>query len=160
MNERIVVVSVLLLAAAGCMHRPGLSVTHTPNPSGIREAVIPEGRPFPNLWFYRTEVRNDTDHPIRITRFEGWFLRDSRWVAANVLERPLDAKDFSEWYVQGVPVTNGWIPPRASAVCDPNWHGVTSPVSPRCKWTYEGVDAAGRVYRAESEIRTLPAPPR
>jgi hypothetical protein len=101
-------------------------------------------------------VRNDTDTPIQITRFEGCFYRDAQWVPANILNRPLTAEDFSQWYTQGAPIKNGWIQPHTSAVCDPNWHGVDTPVSPRCKWTYDGVDANGKTYHAEAEILSVP----
>ena len=150
----------LVALMAGCARapQPALVVTHIPNPSGIHAANTPDKPDFPYVWFYRTEVSNATDRPIRIIGFEGCFLMESRWIPANVMNRPLTADDFSKWYTAGDPVTNGWIQPHATAACNPNWHGATSPVSPRCKWTYEGVDAMGNTCHAEAEIKTVPAP--
>lgn len=153
---RIICVTVLIASTTGCLHRSGLVVTHTPNPCDVHNANITETASFPYVWYYRTEVRNNTDHPIRITHFEGYFYRDSKWTSANIMNRPLTADDFSKWYIAGNPVTNGWIQPYTSAVCDPNWHGVTSPVSPRCKWTYDGVDSKGKTYHVEAEIKSVP----
>jgi len=146
----------LLMTLFGCASRSGLVVTHTPNPTALHDVKIPEGRPFPYMWFYRTEVRNATEYPIRITGFEGYFYRDEKWVAVNVFNRALTADDFSEWFTQGAPVKKGWIMPGATAVCDPNWHGVDTPVSPRCKWTFDGVDSMGKAYHVEAEIESVP----
>ena len=156
MKHAKILIAVALLT--GCLHRPGLIVTHTPNPTGRHDASIPEGKPFPYMWFYRTEVRNTTDFPIQITRFEGLFLKEAKWTPSNVLKRPLTAEDFAQWYRDGKPASKGWINPHTSAVCDPNWHGTPTPISPRCKWTFEGRDAKGKTYHAEAEIKSLPAP--
>lgn len=153
---QILALAALAAAACGCARQAGLAVTHTPNPTAVHTAKIPGGAPYPHMWFYRTEVRNNVAVPVRITGFEGWLRDGSRWVPANIMNRPLTSKDFAKWYADGKPATGGWIQPGASAVCDPNWHGGTSPVSPRCKWTYEGVDAAGKKYRAEAEIKSVP----
>lgn len=153
---QIICATVLIASTIGCMHPPGLVVTHIPNPCDIHNASIPEGQPFPYMWYYRTEVSNSTDHPIQITQFEGYFYKDSKWIPANITKRTLTADDFAKWYPQGDPVTNGWIQPHARAACDPNWHGVTSPVSPRCKWAYDGVDSKGKTYHAEAEIESVP----
>ncbi len=150
------IMMIFTVSLAGCGRTAGLVVTHTPNPSDIHAAAIPEGRPFPYMWFYRTEVHNATDYPIQITGFEGCFYLDGQWTPVNILKRRLTGADFAQWYAQGCPVTNGWIPPRKTAVCDPNWHGVTSPVAPRCKWTYDGVDSNGRQYHGEAEIQSAP----
>ena len=147
---------VVIAGLFGCASPSGLVVTHSPNPCDVHEGNIPEGRPFPYMWVYRTEVRNDTDYPIQVTQFEGYFFKNSEWTPVNIMNRTLTAEDFSQWYKDGTPVTNGWIQPHTSAVCDPNWHGVTSPISPRCKWTYDGIDSKGKTYRAEAEIRSVP----
>ncbi len=149
-------IAALVAGTGGCVPRTGLVVTHTPNPTGIHSAKIPEGTPYPHMWFYRTEVRNNTGRPIRITNFEGWLRKDSKWIPANILNRPLTSKDFSKWYADGSPAPDGWIQPGANAVCDPNWHGGTSPSAPECKWTYEGVDPEGKKYRAEAGIKSIP----
>jgi len=146
----------LIAGTIGCTHPSGLVVTHIPNPSDVHRAQTTEIPPFPYVWYYRTEVSNATDRPIRITKFEGCFYQDAKWIPANITHRILTADDFSRWYTQGDLVTNGWIQPHTRAACDPNWHGVTSPVSPRCKWTYDGIDPGGRVYHAEAEIKSVP----
>lgn len=153
-------VAVVAFAAVGCARSQGLVVTHTPNPCDVHDVKIPEGKPYPYMWFYKTEVRNDTETPIRITKFEGFFYRDSEWKPSNILNRELGPKDFSEWYIQGDAVKDGWIQPHGRAVCDPNWHGVDTPVSPRCKWTYDGVDAQGKAYHAEAEVEAVPVKPK
>ncbi len=147
--------AVLISGAGGCAQRAGLVVSHSPNPTDIHSAKIPEGTPYPHMWFYRTEVRNNTDRPIRISGFEGWLRKGSKWIPANILNRPLSSKDFAKWYGDGAPAPGGWIQPSASAVCDPNWHGGMSPVAPRCKWTYDGVDSSGKKYHAEAEIKSV-----
>lgn len=152
--------AVYLLAAAaclaGCRARPGLLVSHSPNPCDVHSTAGRRKPPFPYMWYYRTEVRNDTDQPIRITQFECYFDRGSNWVPGNILNRPLTATDFSRWYTEGARVQRGWIPPHTTAVCDPNWHGMATPSCPRCKWTFDGVDAKGKTYHAEAEIESVP----
>lgn len=150
-------VVVMISCVMGCIHPPGLVVTHTPNPTAIHQAQTAETPPFPYVWYYRTEVSNATDRPIRITSFEGSYYLNSRWTPANIMHRTLTADDFSKWFTQGDKITNGWIQPRGKAVCDPNWHGATSPVPPRCKWTFEGIDSDGKAYHAEAEIKAVPA---
>ncbi len=154
--KRTLLAVAVAVVLSGCAGTGGLVVTHTPNPSNVYSSPAVTNAPYPYMWFYRTEVKNQTDRPIRITSFEGYFFRDGRWVAANILNRPLTSTDFAEWYRDGAPVRDGWIAPHAVAACDPNWHGVTSPVSPRCKWTYDGLDAGGTKYHAEAEIQTVP----
>ena len=108
------------------------------------------------MWYYRTEVRNNSSRPIQITTFEGYFLIEGKWVPNNVLRRKLTSQDFTKWYSDGDPVTNGWIQPGGVAACDPNWHGFSTPQSPRIKWAFTGVDADGNAYQAEAEIESVP----
>jgi len=149
-------VLMLLASIAGCTHHRGLAVTHSPNPTAIHQAKTAEAPAFPYVWYYRTEVSNATDRPIQVTKFEGWFYLDAKWTPANITHRTLTSDDFSTWFAQGDRITNGWIQPRGKAACDPNWHGATSPVPPRCKWTFEGIDASGKAYHAEAEIESIP----
>ena len=107
---------------------------------------------FPYTCYYRTEVRNDGDVPLRIERFESCFFERGKWKARNVLRRRLGSVDFDRWYNDGVPAVGGWIPAHSTAVCDPNWHGNSTGRPDRVKWAYEAVDDVGRVYRAAVEV--------
>lgn len=153
---RVLVNIFIVLCGCGCATRPELVVTHSPNPCDVHHAKAFRKDPFPFMWYYRTEVQNKSSRPIQITSFEGYFFVDGKWISKNVLHRKLTSQDFSKWYSEGVAVTNGWIPAGGVAVCDPNWHGSRTPTSPRCKWTFVGVDAEGRTFQAEAEIETLP----
>ena len=75
------------------------------------------------VWVYRTEVRNPLDRPIRVVWFDFYFKTEHGWMAGNVRNRPLGRRDFLEWYgdEDDQISEDGWMPPGAVAVCDPNY---------------------------------------
>ncbi|MEX0774111.1 MAG: hypothetical protein WD042_00210 [Phycisphaeraceae bacterium] len=107
------------------------------------------------MWYYRTEVRNNTDRPLTVVAFEGYSLYDGVWVSNNVKRRELNADDFRQWYGDGNGrPASGAIPPGGVAVCTVNWHGATRPWSGRTKWVYQAVDDQGHEYHAEAEVHS------
>ena len=125
----------------------GLTVRHLPTDNPAPDAG------FPYLCPYRTEVKNVSNVPIRITTFEGHSFDRGGWRAGNILKRVLTTDDFVWWYDNGDPVTkDGVLAPGQIAVCDPNWHGSSDGVFGRSKWTYMGVDPSGHTYFAEAEV--------
>jgi hypothetical protein len=126
---------------------PPLTVVHLP-PTG-RPLAKP---PFRYMDYYRTEVRNQSERPLKIVWFEGFSRVDGRWVPGNVLGRVLRGKTFSRWYTEGDPVENGVIPPGKTAVCDVNWHGSNSPAPLNGKWAFIAVDDTGNDYFVEGIV--------
>src|SRR5690242_10243744 len=114
-----------------------LEVVHTPNPCDQHRSDSFEKDPFLFMWYYRTEVRNNTDRPLRVVKFEGYMKVFGRWVPNNIKRRELTNEDFRQWYgdENGQP-SPGAIPPGGKAVCAVNWWGGNSPVPQRTKWVY------------------------
>jgi hypothetical protein len=134
----------------------GLVATHTLNPGAAHSSPDFKESPFPYMWYYRTELRNTTDRSLQIVWFEGYHENeDGEWHPKNVLNRPLGGEDFAAWYTEGVPCPAGVIPPGATAVCDPNWHGSEQPHLPRTKWAYAATDPDGQVYYAEAVLTSV-----
>ena len=145
---------------AACRRRKaqerGLVATHTPNPCAVHSSPDFKESPFPTMWYYRTELRNTTDRSLQIVWFEGYYeTEDGVWHPNNVLNRPLGGEDFAAWYTEGVPCPAGVIPPGATAVCDPNWHGSEQAHSSRIKWAYAATDPDGRVQYAEAVLTSV-----
>lgn len=155
----VLAISMAILLGAGCASKPALVASHSPNPCDVHVSKAFPKNPLPFMWYYRTEVRNNTSRPIQITAFECFFLIEGEWVPRNIFGRKLNSEDLSRWYAEGAPVTNGWIQPGQVAACDPNWHGFTTNASPSCKWIFEGQDDNGNSYRAEAEIQSVTIKP-
>lgn len=134
------------------MHRPLLEVTHSPNPCNQYVSPLIFQAPYPFMWYYRTELRNNTDAPLRVISFEGYSHLNGEWMPNNVMRRPLGEDDFWNWY--GVLEQPGLrvIPPHGVAVCEVNWHGNSVPWTPRIKWNYKACDEYGNVHETEAEI--------
>ena len=141
---------------AGCAHRYGAE----PPMSDALFSVVhrkPTGKPFARapfryMYYYRTEVRNLSNRPLKIVWFEGYGEDEGRWYPGNVLGRVLRGKEFSEWYTERDAVTDGVIPPGKTAACDVNWHGSASPEPLRAKWAYIAVDQWGNDYFVEAVV--------
>ena len=135
----------------------GLVAAHAPNPCAVHSSPAFEENPYPFMWYYRTELRNMTDRSLQIVWFEGYYeAEDGQWHPNHVLKRPLGGEDFAAWYTEGVPCPAGVIPPGATAVCDPNWHGSEQPHSSRIKSAYAATDPDGRVHYAEAVLTSVP----
>lgn len=163
--RRLTVILICLLALGGATHSKhlisekaieGLVVRHIPNPCDVHSSPAFREKPGRYMWYYRTEVKNNLNVPLRITHFESYFYENGEWVNRNVKKRTLTSANFTNWYTEGDPVTDGWIQPGKIAVCSPNWTRSGSPVAPRSKWTYTAEDPEGNVYHAEAEIELIP----
>lgn len=152
----------LVSIALRLIHKPtpiegALLVEHFPNPTDAHTSSISQKPPFPYVWFYRTEVTNKLDKPLKIVRFESYFWVRNRWAAANVLRRPLTTEVFLRWYGDGEGgKQDGWLQPGTKAVCDINWHGFYVPYAPKAKWVFYAVDEQGSKYQGEGELISVP----
>jgi hypothetical protein len=132
-----------------------LTVRHTPNPCDVHRSAKDPNPPAPYMWYYRTDVKNNLDVPLRVIWFEGYTQVNGRWVANNILGRTLTAADFSQWYTEGDPVVDGVIKPGQTATCDPNWHASTSPKGMRVKWAYKAAAPDGQEHYAEGIVESV-----
>ena len=107
---------------------------------------------FPNMWFYRAEIKNNTKSPLKVVWFEGYLEENGNWYAANITGHTMRSKDFSAWYTEGAKVINGVIPPGEFAACDVNWHGSENKEYINMKWSYILVDDKGKDYFVEKEV--------
>ena len=102
--------------------------------------------------YYRTEIRNNSNVPMTILRFEGCSQIEGKWHPNNIRRRTLTSQDFSEWYTEGDQIINGVIPAGKIATCDTNWHGGNSlPLAP-CKWVFMAEDENGNLYGVQSVV--------
>ena len=135
--------------------RQGLEVIHKPNPCDQHQSDYFPRDPFPFMWYYRTEVRNNTNMPLRVVWFEAYRRRWFTWVPGNVTGRELTNDNFQKWYGDGGNLTeDGSIPAGESAVCAANWHGGWLQWSRRVNWAFKAVDEAGSEHFAEAEVRS------
>jgi len=104
------------------------------------------------MHYYRTEVRNTSERPLKIVWFEGYMYADGVWYPGNVLGRVLREDEFSAWYTEGDRILAGVIPPGATAVCDVNWHASNTPGPVASKWAFIAVDTSGNDYYVEAVV--------
>ena len=105
-------------------------------------------------YFYRTEVTNTNNVPIRIIWFEAYIMLDGEhWHGVNITNQVLREDMFVKWYSDGeTKPHDGWLQPSEIAVCDPNWHLVCDRDFPKVKWSYIAVDSKGKSYFAEALV--------
>jgi hypothetical protein len=164
-HQRVALVLLLSAALSGSssveqqpLARPSqglLEVKHTPLarkdvPKELIELL--EQRRFPYVRFYRTDVKNNTDRPIRVVWFDGFFRFRGPWIASNVRGRVLRTKDFLEWYSGDDMTADGWLRPGGTASCHVNWHWTETPDDIPSKWAYVAIDAQGNDYFAEAVV--------
>lgn len=126
---------------------PGLAAAHKP-PTGDPLARPPH----PYMHYFRTEVQNVSDHPLKIVWFGGFAQNDGKWVGIRLAgSGPLEGR-FSSSYTEGERIVDGVIPPGKAAVCDANWTGGSAPDFARQKWAYVATDSAGNAYYAEAVV--------
>jgi hypothetical protein len=133
-----------------------LVVKHSPDPCPVN--LPRNGRKIRRryVWYYRTEVKNNTHFPLRVIRFTMYGRVKGVWKEfPNIRGHSLDSKDFTDWYSDGDVVRNGWIPPGKTAVCDPNYHWSTVDSIREVMWVYTAVDSKGKTYGAGATLRTL-----
>lgn len=141
---------------APAVAKSGLVVTCSPNPCDQHTHPTVPRPHLPFMWFYRTEVRNTLDVPLRVFKFEAFSWDGQRWVAGNIMGRELTAHDFSEWYPDGDRIVDGVIPAGGTAVDARNWHGSEQPSRAPVKWAYWATDPAGTEHYAEVVVESVP----
>jgi hypothetical protein len=107
--------------------------------------------------FYRTDLRNTTDRPIRIIWFDAYSKFEGQWIASNVRNRVLRNRDFIDWHSRDDMTSDGWLRPGGTASCHVNWHATETPEDIQTKWAYIGVDAQGNDYFAEAIVPEIRA---
>jgi len=139
-------------SASGAGTTPGLLATHTAISLDQVPKKLLEKLHYPYIRFYRTDVVNNTDRPIRIIWFDGYFAQNGNWTAGNVRNKVLRTGDFIDWYKTDDLDTDGWLKPGGVASCLVNWHWTDTPGRLETKWAYIGVDSSGKDYFAEAVV--------
>lgn len=136
--------------------KSGLVATSSPNPCDqFSHPTVPKP-PFPFMWFYKTEVRNTLDVPLTIIKFEAYKLKNGQWVAGNITGKTLTAKDFDDWYSDGLKIKDGIIPPGSVALNAVNWHGSQIPTTEPTKWAFWAVEPSYKEHYAEVIVESVP----
>ena len=94
-------------------------------------------------------MTNTLDRPIRVVWFDFYFKDEhGEWYAVNIRKRPLRNADFLDWYgdEEGQIAEDGWMPPGAVAVCDPNYQLAFDCGLTDTKWCYLAVDSEGNDF--------------
>ena len=114
--RKVYLLSAMTVIAAGCACRSGSF--ECPAAATAALTVVhkaPTGRPldrppFRYMRYYRTEVRNVSDRPLKIVWFEGYREVDGTWKPGNALGRVLREEEFSSWYTENHSATaNGGL---------------------------------------------------
>ena len=106
-----------------------------------------------DVWYYRTEVLNDSAVPIRVVWFEFYYSDAGNWHGVNAKNKVLQHEDFVAWYSDGDESPHdAWIKPGQAWVCDPNWHLDVGRKFYDAKWAYLAVDGQGQVHFAEALV--------
>ncbi|MFC1884932.1 hypothetical protein ACFL2O_09180 [Thermodesulfobacteriota bacterium] len=131
----------------------GLQVKHIPlTISDVPKELIQKIN-YPYVRFYKTELINGTDRPIKVIWFDGFFNDQGYWLAGNVRNKVLRGQDFIDWYFHKEDMDrDGWIRSGGKAICIVNWHWSESPDDFQVKWAYIGVDAQGNDYFIEAIV--------
>lgn len=137
-------------------HSPGFTVHHAPD--AVAGECVHDSTNGVDLyrWIFRTDVHNDTGSPLRVTSFGGYYVLGGEWVSLNQNTPDFTHEQFAEWYTAGDTLSDGWIPPGATASDASNWVRFYTPEPPRCKWGYTAEDTAGNAFYAESEVELVP----
>jgi len=134
----------------------GLQVTHIPLTINDVPKELIQKMHYPYARFYRTEVTNNTDRPVKVIWFDGFFNDQGNWFAGNVRNKVLRGSDFMDWYFHQEDMDkDGWIRPSGKAICTVNWHWTASPEDLQIKWAYIGVDAQGNDYFVEAVVPAI-----
>lgn len=127
-----------------------MKVSHVKPQKDISLASMPGDK-----YYYRTEVMNNNDVPIKIIWFDFYYKHNGTWTANNITNGVMRESNFLKWYSEGKDDQNfkdGWLLPGKIATCDPNWNfGCADSFHPT-KWSFIAVDNNGRTYFDESEI--------
>jgi hypothetical protein len=148
MKSQISIVLVILLICTSLHAEQEPVVVRHLQPTG---EILKDGY-YPNMWFYRTEIKNNTKSPLKVVWFEGYIEENGNWYAANILGHTMRGEEFSTWYSEGSKVINGVIQPGEIAACDVNWHGGLNKEYINVKWSYILVDDKGKDYFVEEVV--------
>ena len=129
-----------------------MMITMSPNPCDVHSSPAFHEKPYPYMWYYRTEVKNMLPFPLQITWLATYSWIDDEWV----LQEEFDGEDFASWYTEGDPCPNGIIQPGQTAVRDPSMQGAADPKGGVSKWAYLAKDPGGQEYYAESVVELVP----
>ncbi len=129
-----------------------LKVIHTPLSISDVPKDLLDRLDYPYVRFYRTDVINKTDRPIKIVWFDNYFKREKKWLASNIRNKVLKNKDFLDWYGNNNVSTDGWLRPGGTASCTVNWHVTDTPQDIKAKWAFIGVDDKGNDYFSEAVV--------
>jgi thiol-disulfide isomerase/thioredoxin len=163
--RRLTVILIFLLALGGATHSRHLSsektiealvVRYIPNPCDVHSSPSFRKKRYPHMWYFRIEVKNNLNVPLRVTHYGFYFYENEKWVLRTIAKRILTSTDFTNRFTAGDPVIDGWIQPGKVAVNTRNWVGNQNPVAPRSKWKFTAEDPEGNVYHAEAEIELVP----
>jgi len=110
-----------------------------------------------NKYYYRTEVTNTNEVPIRIIWFEFFIMPDDKhWHGVNITNKVLREESFVAWYSNGESKPkDGWLQPGETAVCDPNWHFSEEDEFQKTKWAFMAVDSMGKTYFSEALVERI-----
>jgi hypothetical protein len=155
-----VFIYILLFSVGSCKQVPivtspssgSLEITHTPLSLKDVPKELIEHLNYAYVRFYRTDVKNSTDRPIKIVWFDAYSKFDGQWIAANIRNKVLRTKDFIDWHTTDHMTPDGWLRPGGTASCLVNWHASETPEDTLTKWAYIGVDAQGNDYFAEAIV--------
>ena len=129
-----------------------MMITISPNPCDVHSSSAFNEKPYPYMWYYRTEVKNILPFPLQVTWFATFSWVDDEWV----LQKEFDGEDFASWYTEGDPCLNGIIQPGQTAVRDPSMQGSPDPKGGISKWAYIARDPGGQEYYVESVVELVP----
>jgi hypothetical protein len=129
-----------------------MTITIRPNPCDVHNSPASHEKPYPYMWYYRTEVKNILPFPLQITWFATFSWVDDAWV----LQKEFDGDVFESWYTEGDPCPNGVIQPGQTAIRDPSMQGASGPKGGISKWAYLAMDPGGQEYYAESVVELVP----
>ena len=129
-----------------------MTITIRPNPCDVHNSPASHEKPYPYMWYYRTEVKNILPFPLQITWFATFSWVDEEWV----LRKEFDGDVFASWYTEGDPCPNGIIQPGQTAVRNPSMQGSTDPTGGISKWAYLAMDPGGLEYYVESVVELVP----
>jgi len=132
-----------------------LSVRFIPNPTDVHSSPGRKKR-YSHMWYYRTEVQNNLNVPLRITNYGFYFYENGKWVLRNIPSGTRTSADFTKRFTASDRVVDGWINPGKVAACSRTWVGLRYPVAPRSKWKFTAEDSEGNVYQTEAEIELVP----
>ncbi len=128
-----------------------MMITFSPNPCDVHSSPASREKPYPYMWYYRTEVKNMLPFALQITWLATFSWIDDEWV----LQKEFDGEDFASWYTEGDPCPNGIIQPGQTAVRDPSMQGATDPKGGISKWAYLAKDPGGQEYYSESVVELV-----